>query len=159
MQRLGISDCFQGEYYFENVMALAASHGFDTAHAVLCKPMPRIYTLVAEQLGVSLSEVLFFDDSVRNLAAAHALGAFTVLVGADAAPPGAAGIDLALPTMHKLPAAMPQLLDQPGLVHDEPHVHLQHGHGHGVQAEREMERERQMAMAGAAEASAIPVPS
>ncbi|GLC37856.1 hypothetical protein PLESTB_001483500 [Pleodorina starrii] len=120
LARLGLSDCFQGLFYFENVMELAASHGFDTAHGVLCKPNPRIYQLVAEQLGVGLSEVIFFDDSVRNVASAHGLGALTVLVGTDKPCPGA---DLALPTMHALPAAMPELMDQPGLVHEHHHTH------------------------------------
>ncbi|KXZ52757.1 hypothetical protein GPECTOR_8g148 [Gonium pectorale] len=127
LARLGLSDCFQGLFYFENVMELAAQRGIDVSHAVLCKPDPRIYSLVAEQLGVRLSEVLFFDDSARNVAAAHGLGAKTVLVGAEKPCPGA---DLALPTMHALPAAMPQLLDQPGLVHE----HHARGHGRGADA-------------------------
>ncbi|EFJ45366.1 hypothetical protein VOLCADRAFT_82194 [Volvox carteri f. nagariensis] len=115
LARMGLSDCFQGMFYFENVMELAASHGFDVAHGVLCKPNPRIYQLVAEQLGVGLSEIIFFDDSTRNVASAHGLGCMTVLVGSDKPCPGA---DLSLPTMHDLPAAMPELLDQPGLVHE-----------------------------------------
>ncbi|GIL70870.1 hypothetical protein Vretimale_3926 [Volvox reticuliferus] len=115
LARLGLSDCFQGLFYFENVMELAAAHGFDVSHGVLCKPNPRIYQLVAEQLGVGLSDVIFFDDSARNLASAHGLGTTTVLVGNDKLSPG---VDLAIPTLHDLPAAMPELLDQPGLVHE-----------------------------------------
>ncbi|KAG2439298.1 hypothetical protein HXX76_004657 [Chlamydomonas incerta] len=126
LARMGLSDCFQGMFYFENVMELAAANGFDTAHAVLCKPNPRIYTLVCEVLGVSPSEVLFFDDSTRNVAGAHGLGARTVLVGADKPCPGA---DLAIPSMHHLPAAMPQLMDTPGLVHEASHHGTQSGSG------------------------------
>lgn len=96
-------------------MELAAAHSCDVTPGVLCKPNPRIYQLVAEHLGVAMSEVIFFDDSMRNVAAAHGLGALTVLVGTDNTCPGA---DIALPTMHHLPAAMPELLDQPGLVHE-----------------------------------------
>ncbi|GIL86726.1 hypothetical protein Vretifemale_14970 [Volvox reticuliferus] len=124
LARLGLIDCFQGLFYFENVMELAASHGFDVSHGVLCKPNPRIYQLVAEQLGVGLSDVIFFDDSARNLASAHALGTTTVLVGNDKLSPG---VDLAIPTLHDLPTAMPELLDQPGLVHEH---HTSHGRTH-----------------------------
>lgn len=126
LARMGLSDCFQGMFYFENVMELAAANGFDTAHAVLCKPNPRVYTLVCEVLGVSPSEVLFFDDSSRNVAGAHGLGAKTVLVGTDKPCPGA---DLAIPSMHHLPAAMPQLMDTPGLVHEASHHGAQSGPG------------------------------
>jgi pyrimidine and pyridine-specific 5'-nucleotidase len=110
----------QGLFYFENVMELAAAHGFDVKHGVLCKPNPRVYTLIAEQMGVSMSEVIFFDDSARNLASAHSLGALTVLVGSDTP---CLGADLAIPTMHQLPAVLPELMDQPGLVHEH-HSHL-----------------------------------
>lgn len=125
LDRLGISDCFAGIYDFERMMQLGEAHGLISEEhpAVLCKPNPKAYQLILEQIGVSPHEAIFFDDSIRNLQGAHQLGMFTVLVGRDET---AAGVDLALHDMHALPAAMPALLDQPGLVHD--------AHAHGVEA-------------------------
>jgi hypothetical protein len=54
----------------------------------------------------------------------HAISHITTTqVGAETLVPGA---DVALLTMHQLPAALPELLDQPGLVHDGHH----HNHPH-----------------------------
>ena len=59
----------------------AAAEGICTLeHPVVCKPMPEAYELVLRSLGVHASEVLFADDSVRNITAAHKLGMLTVLV-------------------------------------------------------------------------------
>ncbi|KAG2498928.1 hypothetical protein HYH03_003118 [Edaphochlamys debaryana] len=131
LKRLGISDCFQGMFYFENVMEMAPQHGIDVTHSVLCKPDPRTYTVVCELLGVAAHDVLFFDDSIRNVASAHSLGMMTVLVGVPPEKSGTRGegYDLALPTLHQLPDALPALLDQPGLVHDDSLHHLHAGPG------------------------------
>jgi hypothetical protein len=58
------------------------------------------------------SEILFFDDSTRNIAAAHGVGMGTVLIGTSTP---CSGADLALTDMHQLPQALPQLLDQVGV--------------------------------------------
>ncbi|PNG99574.1 hypothetical protein TSOC_014644, partial [Tetrabaena socialis] len=149
-----------GLFYFENVMELAAaqrgagpasssaassssasstSSSASPPPGVVCKPNPLAYQLVAQHLGLPMSAVMFFDDSLRNVAAAHALGALTVLVGAEeggpgGAAPGPAGADLRIPTMHRLPHYMPQLLDQPGMVHDHHHhhSHQEQGQGHAT---------------------------
>lgn len=119
LELMGISDCFQGFFYFENVMDIGREAGIVCANSVLCKPNPKTYQLVAQRLGVDMAEVMFLDDSVRNVAAAHALGAYTVLVGKDTPCPGA---NLAVRSMLELPHAMPELFDQPGEVTD-PHPH------------------------------------
>ena len=36
--------------------------------------------MIFEELGVKASEVLFFDDSLRNITAAHRLGVMTAMV-------------------------------------------------------------------------------
>ena len=44
----------------------------------LVKPDPRIFELFLERFGVPANEVLFIDDSARNIAAARALGMETI---------------------------------------------------------------------------------
>ncbi len=53
------------------------------------------------------SQVMLLDDSARNVQAAHELGLLTAIVGRDTPVPGA---DVALPTVHALPAVLPELL-------------------------------------------------
>jgi hypothetical protein len=50
-------------------------------------------------------------------------------VGADSLIPGS---DVALIDMHQLPAALPELLDQPGLVHDR--------HRHSIELDEEAQQ-------------------
>lgn len=62
-------------------MDSAAKHGLLTPdHPVLCKPVPKAYELVLEAIGHEASEVIFLDDSVRNISGAHSVGLMTVLV-------------------------------------------------------------------------------
>uniref|UniRef100_A0A7S2QUN3 Pyrimidine 5-nucleotidase n=1 Tax=Chlamydomonas chlamydogama TaxID=225041 RepID=A0A7S2QUN3_9CHLO len=119
LELLGLSDCFQGVYHFESLMDAAKRAGLlDPAHpSIVCKPNPKAYELVLQDIGVDPSEVVFFDDSVRNVASAHALGILTVLVGSSTV---ASGSDLALPDLHHLPSVLPELLDQPGMVKEAP---------------------------------------
>eukprot|EP00955_Chlamydomonas_euryale_P039590 351465-Chlamydomonas_euryale.AAC.4 len=72
----------QGVFHFENLHELADAAGIDTPEhpAVVCKPSHRAYELVFAKIGVPASEVLFFDDSMRNVKAAQEVGAMTVLV-------------------------------------------------------------------------------
>ncbi len=57
--------------------------------------------------------------SARNIQAAHELGMHTCVVGTETLVPGA---DMALLSMHALPQALPELIDQPGVVHDSKHA-------------------------------------
>lgn len=124
LARLGISDCFQGIFDFEWAMAHGETRGLLTKeHPVLCKPTHSVYQLALEEMGFQAHEVLFFDDSRRNIQAAHEVGLMTCLVGTDQL---AAGADLAIVNMHHLPDTMPELLDQPGLVHDRHERHVEH---------------------------------
>lgn len=120
LDQLGISDCFLGMFDFERINDMAVVHGLvsDSAPGVLCKPQPKTYQLVLEELGVQASDAIFFDDSIRNCQGAHQLGIYTVLVGREDVPAGSC--DAALIDMHALPRTMPELVDQPGLVHEDP---------------------------------------
>lgn len=63
--------------------AAAGLCGPGTSAPVLCKPNKRCYELVLKQIGASdPSTVVFVDDSIRNITAAHELGIFSVLVRA-----------------------------------------------------------------------------
>jgi 2-haloacid dehalogenase/putative hydrolase of the HAD superfamily len=62
-------------------MTLAMSPAFDRLDAVVAsglegvmKPDPAIFRLACERFSLSPAEVLFVDDSARNIAAAQALG-------------------------------------------------------------------------------------
>lgn len=115
MRCLGITDCFQGIIDFEHLHELAEAAGVDTDEhpTVVCKPTAFAYELVFKKLGVAASEVLFFDDSARNIQAAHELGVMTVMVGTDKEMPGA---DMSMVDLHQLPKMLPELIDQPGMV-------------------------------------------
>lgn len=118
LTRLGIEDCFQGMFCFDNVQELGRSHGLcgtpDTP--VLCKPNKRTYELVLEQLGAKPEDVVFVDDSIRNVTAAHEMGIFSVLVGREGHVPGA---DLVIPTFHQLPQVLPELFVQEQVEHEQ----------------------------------------
>ncbi len=70
LQRLQIADCFSGIIDIYDI-------------APYCKPMPEAYQAALRLAGETRAEqCVFIDDSPRNLAAARALGFFTVQVGA-----------------------------------------------------------------------------
>jgi FMN phosphatase YigB (HAD superfamily) len=69
-----------------------------------------------QELDLEGPTTLFFDDSMRNIAAAHEVGIRTVIVGKDVP---VAGADCAVLDFHHLPRVMPELFDQPGEVHVE----------------------------------------
>lgn len=113
LRLLGLSDLFASPaWHFESVQQLAAQQGAvqpgpqGGQALVVCKPGRLVYELVLQEHGVRPEEVIFLDDSVRNIAAAHELGMYTVLVGRDAPCPGA---DLVIPSLHQLPEALPEL--------------------------------------------------
>lgn len=130
LQRLGIQDCFKGVFHFE--FLAEASHAVEAAppgpRPIICKPSAAAYELVFKRLGVAAEEVLFFDDSARNIRGAHELGVMTVMVGTDQP---VAGADLVMPDLHHLPKLLPELLDQPGMIKD---VALGHEHEHMITA-------------------------
>ncbi|GAQ92211.1 Haloacid dehalogenase-like hydrolase (HAD) superfamily protein [Klebsormidium nitens] len=73
---------------------------------IVCKPQPEAYTRALCIAGADARSTLFFDDSLRNIGAGKAAGLATVLVGRQERCEGA---DLALPSVHELPAAVPSL--------------------------------------------------
>jgi FMN phosphatase YigB (HAD superfamily) len=109
-------------------METARSKGLLTAEQrVLCKPNKQAFQLVLEQLGVSPASTIFIDDSMRNVAAAHELGIFTVLVSPSLAVQQSphqqvAGADLVVSGFNQLREVLPQVFvaAQPRMSEDVP---------------------------------------
>jgi pyrimidine 5'-nucleotidase len=106
LDKLGITDCFQVVHHFESLNEAAASlvqqpnDSMPQKQRVICKPSREAYELLFRLLNVEAKHVLFFDDSIRNIKAAHSLGVMTVLVGADQPIEGA---DVVMPDLHHIP--------------------------------------------------------
>ena len=71
VERLGISDLFEGLFSLEDA-------------DLIPKPDPRTFARMTERFGIDPTTAAFFEDTVRNLPPAKALGMTTVLVGPDA---------------------------------------------------------------------------
>eukprot|EP00897_Mesotaenium_endlicherianum_P008269 jgi/Mesen1/7470/ME000039S06684 len=73
---------------------------------VCCKPQTEAFLRAAQIAGCDLSRTFFFDDSMRNIAAAKSVGLRTCLVGVDVKTPGA---DHAVASIHNIREAVPEL--------------------------------------------------
>lgn len=81
---------------------------------VLCKPNKACFQLVLDQLGAQPSSTIFIDDSIRNVAAAHEMGIFSVLVSPTLAAQQSphqqvAGADLVVASFNQLREVLPQV--------------------------------------------------
>ena len=71
IERLELADLFDGLFSLEDA-------------DLIPKPDPRTFARMTERFGVAPASAAFFEDTVRNLEPAHAIGMTTVLVGARA---------------------------------------------------------------------------
>ena len=71
LERLALTDLFDGLFALEDA-------------DLIPKPDPRTFARMTERFGVDPTGAAFFEDTVRNLAPAKAVGMTTVLVGAHA---------------------------------------------------------------------------
>lgn len=95
---LGITDCFDG------MIDIWAMNPF-------CKPIESAYQLALQVVGnPHPNTCALLDDSIHNLAPAHKLGFFTVLVGDNGHHQAA---DRSLADIHDLPQAVPEFWSQP----------------------------------------------
>jgi putative hydrolase of the HAD superfamily len=98
---LGIEDCFDG---------IIDIRAIDFA----CKPDKIAYQRALEITGDdNPSQCIIFDDALRNLAPAHEMGFFTVLVGKNGSDPS---IDRSISNFSELKDCMPELWDGNGQV-------------------------------------------
>jgi pyrimidine 5'-nucleotidase len=96
MSTLGIEDCFDGVV---DIFALEPH----------CKPLEEAYHRALELAEVSdPKSCALLDDSAKNLAPAHQLGFFTVLVGRNGSHPVARRT---LPAIHDLRRVVPEFWD------------------------------------------------
>ena len=119
---LGIAECFQEEdiICFETLQVMArkaegengvlarklAAGGIPKGSGVLCKPNPLAFEVVLDHVQAQARSTVFFDDSVRNVASAHDLGIFSVLVR-----PGQvdARCSMHIQSIHTVPRELPWL--------------------------------------------------
>lgn len=71
--------------------------------------MPQVYEVVMAQIGAQAASTIFIDDSLRNVAAAHELGIFTVLVAPQLAGQHVAGADVVVSSFNQLREVLPQI--------------------------------------------------
>ncbi|KQY69870.1 MULTISPECIES: pyrimidine 5'-nucleotidase [unclassified Brevundimonas] len=71
IERLQLADLFDGLFSLEDA-------------DLIPKPDPRTFARMAGRFGIAPASAAFFEDTVRNLEPAHALGMTTVLVGTRA---------------------------------------------------------------------------
>jgi len=71
LERLALTDLFDGLFALEDA-------------DLIPKPDPRTFARMTERFNVDPASAAFFEDTVRNLAPAKAIGMTTVLVGAHA---------------------------------------------------------------------------
>lgn len=95
--------------HFESIQELALQHHEGEAGPpVVCKPEKSAFQLAMRQAGlVDAQDVIFLDDSTRNIQAAHDLGMYSVLVGVEGS--AHAGADLAVVSLHELGNHLPHL--------------------------------------------------
>ncbi len=94
LNRLGISDCIQGiiDVFTMDYISKPNLQAYQTALRIAGESNPLA--------------CVYLDDSVRNLAPAHKLGFFTILVGSLVHDPS---VKLAIKSPHDLQSAMPEL--------------------------------------------------
>ncbi len=96
LRLLGIAEFFQEEEIicFETLQGMVrvaeeadgalarkiAAGGIRRGSGVLCKPNPLAFEVVLDHVQARPSSTVFFDDSLRNVASAHELGVYSVLV-------------------------------------------------------------------------------
>lgn len=110
LEILGIRDLFESIICFESIMESAAENGMvHGGKPIICKPTRQAVELALEAAGgYDPEEVVFFDDSTRNITSSFRMGIYSVLVG----PRRVDCIStLCIDSMHELPAAMPWLFE------------------------------------------------
>ncbi|CAM8973777.1 unnamed protein product [Rhodiola kirilowii] len=102
LKKMGLEDCFEGVICFETLNP-ACKNG----NKILCKPSVEAMKAVIKIANVDdANRILFFDDSVRNIASGKEAGLSTVLVGSSGP---AEGADFVLMSIHNMKEAIPEI--------------------------------------------------
>ncbi|XP_073270907.1 uncharacterized protein C24B11.05-like [Primulina huaijiensis] len=112
LSRLGIEDCFDDIISFEtlnpthkDVVVDDNFYGLPKS-PIVCKPFENAFEQAFKIADINPHKTLFFDDSIRNLQTAKALGLQTVLVGNSHR---TKGVDYSLKSIHNMKEALPEL--------------------------------------------------
>lgn len=118
---LGVEDCFESIICFETFNRHCAVANeerergnedakLDLTVPIICKPNIECMKEAVQLLQIDPSKTLYFDDSVRNIAAGKAVGLDTVLVGSTIMCEGA---DHVLGTLHNVRESIPEIWAEP----------------------------------------------
>ncbi|XP_059649862.1 suppressor of disruption of TFIIS [Cornus florida] len=106
LDRLGVRDCFEQLICFETLNPNLSKSSRPDEFPVVLKPSLEAMKIAVDVAAVDPRRTLFFDDSVRNVAAGKALGLRTVLVGKTVKTEEA---DYALETVDNLAKEIPEI--------------------------------------------------
>lgn len=111
LKRLGLEDCFEDVICFESLnMAYPFNQQTDECNPstspVFIKPSIEAMKRAITVANADPQRTLFFDDNVRNIAAAKEVGLHTVLVGSSVKNEGA---DYCLENIHNVREAIPEI--------------------------------------------------
>ncbi|XP_022138389.1 uncharacterized protein LOC111009574 [Momordica charantia] len=104
--RLGLEGCFEKIICFETMNPNLDKASFPSEFPVLLKPSMDAFRIALDVADVDPARTLFFEDSIRNIAAGKAIGLRTVLVGKAVKSKEA---DYAMETVHNLAQAIPEI--------------------------------------------------
>jgi len=118
LNRLGLADCFDGIICFETLnppsKSTETNNEWDTPTInsttmktpIICKPSKEAVEQALRLANADPQRTIFFDDSIRNIAAGKRAGLHTVLVGTSVRTEGA---DFALECIHNIREALPEI--------------------------------------------------
>ncbi|KAK2974020.1 hypothetical protein RJ640_011385 [Escallonia rubra] len=106
LDRLGIKDCFEQIICFETMNPSLTKSGTPDEFPVVLKPSLDAMNIAMDVAEVDPRRTLFFDDSVRNVAAGKAVGLQTALVGKTMRTKEA---DYAMEDVHNLVQVIPEI--------------------------------------------------
>jgi len=121
LNRLGLEDCFEGIICFEtlnppsriiennNAQDMLAVNCTNPKTPVICKPSELATELALRLANADPQRTIFFDDSIRNIAAGKRGGLHTVLVGTSVRKEGA---DFSLESIHNIREALPEIWEE-----------------------------------------------
>lgn len=92
--------------YCNGLETINSDNSTNSKSAILCKPSLEAMELALKIANADPKRTIFFDDSVRNIAAGKAAGLHTVLVGSSVRTEGA---DFALESIHNIKEALPEI--------------------------------------------------
>lgn len=92
--------------YSDTMETTNSDNSSNSKSAILCKPSLEAMEFALKIANADPKRTIFFDDTVRNIAAGKAAGLHTVLIGSSVRTEGA---DFALESIHNIKEALPEI--------------------------------------------------